>query len=149
MVQNEIYLWLRALAARDFDAVLEGIDPLAAPSDPPAEPWTPDRVPTDFEMVAYAVNSLSRQPARLVSALRRTAETALAVRRRNREPDISPPPAPFQAPRTSINVPISPRRSFGFVQLPLEQVKAVKNALGGTVNDVVLALWAGALRRVR
>jgi diacylglycerol O-acyltransferase len=116
------------------------------PTPPPAEDWRPDRVPSDLELLAYATNSLVRQPYRLVKTARRTAATALNLRKRNKEPDVQPPPALFSAPPTSINGPISPRRVFAFTQLSLDDVKMVKNALGGTVNDVVLALCAGALR---
>src|SRR5205085_1035488 len=99
------------------------------------------------ELVGYALNSLSRQPIRAVKALRRTAGVALSIRRRNRQPDATPPPAPFTAPRTRLNTSITPRRRFAFTEVALDEVKMVKNALGGTVNDVVLALCAGALRR--
>ncbi|WP_102141587.1 WS/DGAT/MGAT family O-acyltransferase [Mycobacterium hubeiense] len=53
----------------------------------------------------------------------------------------------LRAPRTHFNRRIGPHRRFAFASLPLADVKAVKNALGVTVNDVVLALSAGALRR--
>jgi WS/DGAT/MGAT family acyltransferase len=112
----------------------------------PDTEWKPDRIPTDLELVGYALNSLARQPVLGVKAARRTLEAAVTLRRRNRRPEITPPPAPFAAPRTSINKAITPRRSFAFTQLPLDDVKMIKNALGGTVNDVVLALCAGALR---
>src|SRR5207302_8313639 len=105
---------------------------------PPESPWGPDRVPSDFELVAYALNSLARQPFRAAKAARRTALALLNVRRRNRQPDVMPPPAPFSAPRTPFNVAISPRRRFAFADVPLDEAKMVKNALGGTVNDVVL-----------
>src|SRR5437588_1113306 len=114
---------------------------------PPDEPWQPDRVPGDRELVGYALNSLSRQPIRAVKALRRTAGVALSIRRRNRQPDATPPPAPFTAPRTRPNTSLTPRPRFAFTEVALDEVKMVKNALGGTVNDVVLALCAGALRR--
>ena len=51
------------------------------------------------------------------------------------------------APRTSFNGRISPHRRFAFGQLSLDEVKAVKNAHGCTVNDVVVAICAGAVRR--
>ena len=57
-----------------------------------------------------------------------------------------PPPAPFSAPHTPFNVSIEGRRRFAFADVPLDDVKMVKNALGGTVNDVILALCSGALR---
>ena len=113
----------------------------------PEEPWVPDRVPTDAELLGYAASSLARQPLRVARALGKTTGAALAVRRRNREtPNLEPPPSPFSAPRTSFNTAITPRRSFAFSSVSLSQVKAVKNATGSTVNDVVLALCAGALR---
>jgi WS/DGAT/MGAT family acyltransferase len=114
---------------------------------PPEQPWKPDRIPSDAELVAYALQSLSRQPVSAAKAVRRSVETAFAIRRRNREPDVNPPPAPFAAPRTSINRAITPHRSFGMAEISLEDVKAVRKGLGGTVNDVILAVCAGALRR--
>jgi diacylglycerol O-acyltransferase / wax synthase len=112
----------------------------------PDTEWKPDRIPTDLELVGYALNSLARQPILGMKAARRTLEAAVTLRRRNRRPEITPPPAPFAAPRTPINGAITPRRKFAFTQLPLDDVKMIKNALGGTVNDVVLALCSGALR---
>src|SRR5438132_385126 len=50
----------------------------------PDEPWKPDRKPTDFELIGYALNSLARQPLAALKAVRRTAEVALNIRRRNR-----------------------------------------------------------------
>jgi len=113
----------------------------------PETPWEPDRIPTDIELLSYAGSSLARQPLRVAKALGKTAGAALALRRRNREePGLTPPPSPFSAPRTSFNTAITPRRSFAFTSVSLPEAKAVKNATGATVNDVVLALCAGALR---
>jgi WS/DGAT/MGAT family acyltransferase len=50
------------------------------------------------------------------------------------------------APRTRFNSRVSPHRRFSFGQVPLERIKAVKNELGITVNDVVVAMSASALR---
>jgi WS/DGAT/MGAT family acyltransferase len=51
------------------------------------------------------------------------------------------------APETPLNVPIGPHRRVRWVQSSLDDFKEIKNALGGTVNDVVLAVVTGALRR--
>src|SRR3954452_3511332 len=51
------------------------------------------------------------------------------------------------APETPLNVPIGSHRRVFWVQTELEQFKAIKNSLGGTVNDVVLAVVSGALAR--
>ena len=53
---------------------------------------------------------------------------------------------PFRAPRTMFNVPIGGARRCAAQSWPLERVKNVKNAAGVSVNDVVLAMCAGALR---
>jgi WS/DGAT/MGAT family acyltransferase len=53
----------------------------------------------------------------------------------------------LRAPATPFNKPIGPHRRWAFCSVPFEDVRAVKNASGVTVNDVVMALCAGALRR--
>ena len=111
------------------------------------EEWKPDRIPTDAELVAYAMRSLAGQPAAAVKAAQRTVEMALNLRRRNRLAEVEPPPAPFAAPRTSINTPITPHRRFAMADIALSEVKKVKNTFHCTVNDVVIALCAGALRK--
>ena len=54
--------------------------------------------------------------------------------------------APLVAPQTPLNVAISPHRRFAFGSVPLADVKLVKNAFGVSVNDVVMAICAGAMR---
>jgi diacylglycerol O-acyltransferase / wax synthase len=54
---------------------------------------------------------------------------------------------PGRAPATPFNKPITPHRRFAFRSVGLDQVKRVKNAFGVSVNDVVMAMCAGALRR--
>ncbi len=49
-------------------------------------------------------------------------------------------------PRTRLNHALSARRSFTTRQIPLQEAKAVARALGGTINDLVLALSATAIR---
>jgi WS/DGAT/MGAT family acyltransferase len=51
------------------------------------------------------------------------------------------------APKVAFNTDISPSRSFAWTTGPLGDFKQIKNALGGTVNDVTLAVAGGALRR--
>lgn len=53
-----------------------------------------------------------------------------------------------QAPHGPFNVRIGPNRRFAMAEVPVADAKAVKNALGGTVNDVVLAAVAGSLRKL-
>ncbi len=113
----------------------------------PEEEWKPDRQPTDAELLTYAASSLARQPMRVAKAVARTATAGLEVRRRGQQSIAAVlPPAPFAAPRTSFNAALTPRRSYAYTSLDLPTVKAIKQAAGCTVNDVVLGLCGGALR---
>lgn len=113
---------------------------------PEAPPWEPDTVPSVADLVAGALPSLAARPAALVEAARRTLDTVRLVRQRNEEATVPPPPAPFSAPRTSINGPVTSLRRVAWAQVALEDVKVVKNAFACTVNDVVLAVCGGAVR---
>ena len=53
----------------------------------------------------------------------------------------------LRAPRTPFNANITPHRRWAFTDLPLSEVKSIRAVTGLTVNDVVMALCAGALRR--
>jgi WS/DGAT/MGAT family acyltransferase len=57
------------------------------------------------------------------------------------------PRANVQAPKTSFNGRVSPHRRFAFGEMGLEEVKDVKNVYGVTVNDIVVSICAGAVRR--
>ncbi len=77
--------------------------------------------------------------------LLRTTWSILGVRR-VRQGRTAKAALPLSAPRTSINVAVHARRRVAFAAASLDDAKALKNAMGTTVNDVVLAMCAGALR---
>jgi WS/DGAT/MGAT family acyltransferase len=60
--------------------------------------------------------------------------------------DTSGGAVPFQAPRVPFNGRITPGRVVAYAEVPLADVKAIKDAVGGTVNDAVVAMCGGALR---
>ena len=142
---------------------------------PPTEEWKPERIPSDFEVLQRAAASLARKPGRGILLTARTLREVgqatrnpfiVAVanqvrgslrgplgavlnfgRNRDAEPDTQPIPLPsIGAPRTPFNGTITPHRKFAYRSTSLDSVKAVKNALGATVNDVVMAVCAGGLR---
>jgi len=128
------------------------IGPIPRTVPAPLRPWRPEPIPTEAEMLASAATTLVRQPERAVSALRRTVGAMRELAERNRrlrdEEQGVPPPAPFSAPRTSLNGAISAHRRFAVADTSLDDVRLVKKVFGGTVNDVVLAVVGGALRRL-
>jgi diacylglycerol O-acyltransferase len=113
---------------------------------PPDTPWEPDKIPSDTEMLGYGLWSLAQQPALAVRTIRNTVEVALQLRDRFAPTEAPTPSLPLTAPRTCFNHTLTPHRCLGLQTVELSRVKAVKNAAGCTVNDVVLALCAGALR---
>jgi WS/DGAT/MGAT family acyltransferase len=128
--------------------------------------WRPDAVPSNLELLRRAGVNMLLNPARagrlglaavgeLARSIRQVdlAESIDGLRRRmprGRTPDSrdQPPSLPrTTAPPTPFNRTITPHRRFAIGSVSLDEVKKVKNALGVTVNDVVMAVCAGALRR--
>lgn len=94
--------------------------------------------------VAGAVNFFVQRPIAMAKLLPRTVSIPFAWARRAREDDAMP--APFQAPRTRFNGPLTPHRSLALTQVPLTDIKKIKNCYGVKINDVVLALVGGSVR---
>jgi diacylglycerol O-acyltransferase / wax synthase len=103
--------------------------------------------PSDARLVAEAIASLTTVPFRLARTFARTLRSVGRLARRPPGGDATRPALPFSAPRTPLNHPVSSRRSVAFISVPLADVKMVKDAFDAKVNDVVLALCGGALRR--
>jgi diacylglycerol O-acyltransferase len=124
------------------------LEPDAPPldtADDPSASRSP-RVPSDLELVGRGVVSTAVKPWQLAKMVTPTVRTIAATVSRAREGTAMA--APLSAPRTSFNGTVTGHRSIAFTDISLEDIKAIKNAIpGATVNDVVLALSGGALRR--
>ncbi|WP_439378327.1 WS/DGAT/MGAT family O-acyltransferase [Amycolatopsis lexingtonensis] len=121
---------------------LAGLEP-DAPAPVIEQPGNP-AVPSALDLLRSGVETVVKRPAEVVRLLPDLLE--LVPRWLGKALQGKGMPVPFTAPRTSLNGTITGHRSVAFAQLDLDAVKEVKNAFGVTVNDVVLALVAGALR---
>jgi diacylglycerol O-acyltransferase len=121
-------------------------EPAPEEASPLAE-LEPEHVPSDVEMVTHAVVSAARRPARMLRLIPATVRAVAGVARVRRSSSGPKMPAPLTAPRTPFNAALTPHRNVAATRLALADVKTVKRAFGCTVNDVVLALCGGALRR--
>jgi diacylglycerol O-acyltransferase len=146
------------VSGNDVLAALLDVSPQGrAMPDPP--PRRTERQPGAVELLARSAMSLASSPvqvARLSLSLLRSAPVLASstlprlplldrLAGTDEEAILSQPG--LRAPPTPFNRSITQHRRWGFCDLPLSEVKRVKNAYGVTVNDVVMALCAGALRR--
>jgi diacylglycerol O-acyltransferase len=133
----------------DISTVLFDLEP-DPPEPDPAPPWAPRPEPSGASLVADVVAERAGTPldaARGVYAAVRHPERAVAGGGKAVGGLASMAAAGLGgAPPSPLNVRIGPHRRFTWVDADLVQFKAIKGALGGTVNDVVLAAVTGALR---
>ena len=153
--------------------MLDG-DPEGDEIEPPADAWHAQPLPSDGEVLTRTAANLLRKPGRAVllatrtvRELGRTTRSPVVVsaanqvrdglrgplgavlnvgRTRSPEGEAVGPLPTSAAPRTPFNAAITAHRRFAFRSTSLTQVKDIKNALGATVNDVVMAACAGGLR---
>ena len=117
-----------------------------ADADAGGDGWAPDGLPGDLDRLRATLGALPGQVDAVARTIARTVQAARTLTARHREIEGTLPPAPFQAPQTSINGAISSHRRVAFADLAMADITRVAGVLGGTTNDIVLAATAGALR---
>jgi len=122
----------------DLDAEPEG------PAAPPP-PWLARPEPSDLELLGEALRERATSPKEIVRGVRAAFRGPRQVVRNlgNTSKMVGAGLAASQHP--VFNVEIGPHRRFAMVQSDIDKLKRVKNAHGGTVNDVILSIVAGAL----
>jgi diacylglycerol O-acyltransferase / wax synthase len=150
-----------ALLAKTHHALVDGISGMdivsvlfdtspepAAPTDP-GDRWLPRPLPSRAQLLAEALVERATIPAEVTRSVRAVLRGPRRVLEGARDAAIGVGAMAWAglnpAPSTPYNEPIGPHRRFTWVRANLGDLKAIKNELGGTVNDVVLATVAGAL----
>lgn len=135
----------------ELQMVLHDLTADAEPPAPLASEWEPRPVPDQIALMQDALKD------RLAEAARQWTDEAFrwlrpsAVQERSRQLSRSASSALPQmlqpAPRTPFNAPVSSQRQFAWVQFSFTDIRSIRSALGGTINDVVLAVVSGGLGR--
>jgi diacylglycerol O-acyltransferase len=149
------------VSAAQIVAALLDLEP-HPPVEEDSDEWHPGPPPGQWSMLAGAAARAAVHPLRTAGSLLRAVPHLDALPIVGRLPGIGLvagtgrtaartgqlPPAPdLSVPRTPFNGPVTAHRRVAFGSLPLEEIKAVRRALGISVNDVIMALCASALRR--
>lgn len=149
IVQKTHHALVDGISAVDIGTVTLDFSPTTKIGEP--EPWEPEPGrPLHERIVEFAAERL-RSPRRaintLASLLKSPGDVATAIQERaSGISSLLSSRGGLVAPPSPLNVPIGPHRRFVGIKLSLADFKAVKNALGGTVNDVVLSVTTGGLR---
>lgn len=149
-----------AIITKSHEALIDGLsavdiaqvmlDPSEDVAPAPTDSWRPRPEPTDIELLSQAFTELGTRPAAALEALRETVQdvSQAATSAGGKVAGmVSAMLAIARSPVASpLNVPIGEQRRFAAVDLSLADVKQIRLALGGTINDVLLAVITGALR---
>jgi diacylglycerol O-acyltransferase len=144
-----------AMVAKMHHALADGVaanallanvtDAASSPAAPPVVGLEP--TPGRWVQVRMALADAVRQTLSLPALVGRTLTSLTALARHRRASDVDVPRPVLDVPRVGFNGALGAGRVFATHTLPLEEIKKVRHAQGVTVNDVVLAVVSGALRR--
>jgi WS/DGAT/MGAT family acyltransferase len=133
----------------DIATVLFDTKPVPQPAEPDHD-WIAHPEPSRAGMAAKGIGGVLGAPVRLARRVERAIEHPRATARQVAEAveGVGEIGWAFAnpAPKLPLNVEVGSHRRFTWVRSDLGQMKRIKNELGGTVNDVVLAVVAGAIR---
>jgi diacylglycerol O-acyltransferase len=131
-------------AANQLLAIID--DPALEGVPPPIGPWNPAPVPSRSTLIWEALRAHPPQARRLAELVRQTRRGRRAAKEYWRRRGDSPA-RPFSGPRTFLNGTIDHRRAFATTAVSLDAVNALRGS-DYSVNDFVLAIATGALRRI-
>jgi WS/DGAT/MGAT family acyltransferase len=139
------------IAGVDLATVLFDAEPNPPKLPHEGEPWRPQPEPSSLDLAARGIRGLVRTPfelaTRAASAATRPSETIDTTREALEGVGEIAWATLNPAPPTPLNVEIGPHRRVVFLREELDDFRLVKNAFGGTVNDVVLSVVSGGLQK--
>lgn len=112
---------------------------------PGADEWRSEALPPRRQLLRLAAQGHMTRMREVPRLVARSVEGLRASEARRRSSPVRPP-LPFHTSKTTFNVSLSPTRTFAMTTLVLDDLKTVRRALNATLNDVFLAVCAGALR---
>jgi diacylglycerol O-acyltransferase / wax synthase len=134
----------------DIATVLFDVKPVPEPAHAEHD-WVPGPEPSGVQLLARDAEGLARAPIRLLRRVEHAVEHPRATLHQLGEAAEALGEVGWNfanpAPEVPLNQPVGSHRRYEWVRSDLAQFKKIKNALGGTVNDVVLAVVSGAMRR--
>jgi len=133
------------LSSIDVGTVLLDVTP--TPRESPPDDWHPAPEPSGLELAAGAVQEQLLRPQLMFGTAQRALLDVRSVVRTGGAMLAAARSASRPAPANPLNAPIGKQRRYGTSAGALDEYKAIRKAHGGTVNDVVLAVVTGALRR--
>jgi WS/DGAT/MGAT family acyltransferase len=149
LVAKSHHALVDGISAVDLTTVLFDAAPDAPPPPAPRRTWTARPLPTSAQLLSDALVERATRPRELVRTARAVVRAPRGVVRRARDGLQAMGALAFAglhpAPATPLNVPTGPHRRYTWVDAQLAELQAIKDALGGTVNDAVLSVVAGAL----
>ena len=126
---------------------LYDLSPEGAEIEPP-QPHEPEHIPNEWELIGYAMSSRFKRIINMPALIGRTVgNLSNVVSTRMSDETETHGALPLTAPPTPFNSAITPHRRVGFARVPLSGAKEIKEAFGVKVNDVVLAIMSGTLRK--
>ncbi len=151
LVAKSHHALVDGIEAVDITTVLFDPDPGVAIIPPPARSWAPQPLPSSAQLLGDALFERVTRPAELARTVRAVVRTPRQLLQAGRDGLQAMGALAFAgmrpAPPTPLNVKVGPHRRYTWVDAELAALQRVKDSLGGTVNDAVLAVVAGALGR--
>ena len=148
LISKTHHCMIDGISGVDLATVLMDTEPSTEAPAPPAE-WKPRPATKASQLLA---TSLKEQITNPIQVVREALQSNNDARKLLRE--IAGGFKPLLglagmglAPPSALNRPIGPHRRFEMLELPLPEIRKIRRALRGTLNDVILAIIAGALRQ--